>query len=168
MSFDDFDAEISRAAKELHREWQSPELWERIAAEIERPAASRARPWAWALAVAATVLLAMAVWQPLGRRPASSALLTEDALREVQQAEAAYARSIEKLSAVAAPTLQHSPAPLAAAYREKLELLDSTIAELKQAADGNRYNAYVETQLASLYREKQKTLEDWLENAKNN
>jgi hypothetical protein len=114
------------------------------------------------------VLLAVALCQPLFRPAPNPALLTEAALREVQQAEAAYARSIEKLSAVAAPSLDRSPAPLAAAYREKLDLLDSAIADLKQTADTNRYNAYVETQLASVYREKQKTLQDWIENAKRN
>jgi len=62
--------------------------------------------------------------------------------------------------------LEQSPSPLAAAYREKLLLLDSSIEELKVNIASNRYNAYLQTQLASLYREKQKTLQDWLENAK--
>jgi hypothetical protein len=164
---EDFDAELSQAARQLHREWESPELWARVAAQAKLPAPAP-RPWRWALAVAATVLLAVALWQPLFRRAHNPALLTDEALREVQQAEAAYTRSIEKLSAVAGPTLDRSPAPLAAAYREKLDVLDSAIADLKQTAEGNRYNAYVETQLASLYREKQKTLQDWIENAKQN
>ena len=93
--------------------------------------------------------------------------LTEEALRDVQQAEAAYARSIEKLSSVAGAGLQ-SPSPLAAAYREKLLVLDSAIADLKANVENNRYNVYLQTQLASLYREKQKTLQEWLENAKRN
>jgi hypothetical protein len=164
MKFDNFDAEISRAAQGLHREWESPGLWARIEGELT----GRRRSWQWALATAATVLLAVVLCQPVLRRPASAALMTDEALREVQAAEAAYARSIEKLSAVAGPTLERSPAPLAAAYREKLELLDSTIEDVKRTAEGNRYNVYVETQLASLYREKQKTLEDWIDNAKNN
>jgi hypothetical protein len=165
---EDFDAEISHTARLLHREWESPDLWARIAADAkETPPA--AKPWRWALAVAATVLLAVVLFQqPMFRRAPNSALLTDEALREVQQAEAAYARSIEKLSAVAGPSLDRSPAPLAAAYREKLDLLDSAIADLKQTAETNRYNAYLEMQLASMYREKQKTLQDWIENAKRN
>ena len=43
----------------------------------------------------------------------------------MQQAEKAYAQSIEKLSAVAAKDLEQSSSPVAAAYREKLALLDS-------------------------------------------
>jgi hypothetical protein len=167
MKFDDLDSQISHTARLLHQEWESPELWARIAAEARRPAPD-ARPWRWALAAAATVLLAVVLFQPMLRRAHSPALLTDEALREVQQAESAYARSIDRLAAVAAPTLDRSPAPLAAAYREKLDLLDSAITDLKQTAEANRYNAYVETQLASLYREKQKTLQDWIENAKRN
>ena len=167
MNFDNLDDEISRAARSLHREWDSPELWRRIETEVRRPRAA-ARPWAWTLATAATVLLALALWQPAVHRAQPPALMTDEALREVQQAEAAYTRSIDRLAKIAAPTLDRSPAPLAEAYREKLDLLDSAIADLKRTADGNRYNVYVETQLASLYREKEKTLEDWLQNAKQN
>jgi hypothetical protein len=167
MRFEDIDAEISRVAPLLHREWESPELWARIATRVRQPVPS-AKPWRWALAAAATVLLAVALWHPLARKATSPALMTEEALREVQQAEAAYVRSIDRLSAAAAPSLDRSPAPLAAAYRDKLDLLDSAIGDLKRTAETNRYNAYLETQLASLYHEKQKTLQDWIENAKQN
>ena len=103
----------------------------------------------------------------MARPPAPSReLLTEDALHEVQQAEAAYSRSIEKLLVVAGPSLDQTSSPLAAAYREKLAVLDSAIADLKATIETNRYNAYLQTHLESLYREKQKTLEEWLKNAK--
>jgi hypothetical protein len=101
-------------------------------------------------------------------RPASPELLSDAALEEVQQAEAAYAQSIDKLAAVAGPELERSPSPLAAAYREKLTLLDADIAELKSAASHNRYNAYLRTELASLYGEKTKTLQEWMNDAKRN
>lgn len=164
------DQELSRLAVRLHREWDSPSLWRRIEAGIQpAPAARPVHRWPMALAMAASILLAVVLCQPLLRRPAPpSALLTEEALREVQQAETVYARSIEKLSAIAAPSLDSSPAPLAAAYREKLDLIDSAIADLKHTAETNRYNVYVETQLASLYRDKQNTLQDWLQHASNN
>jgi hypothetical protein len=161
-------AEISRLAPQLHEEWETPGLWNRIRAELG-PAVVRRRPapvWRWALAAAAVVLVAVLLTRPM--RQQSRDFLTEDALQELQQAEAAYARSIEKLSRLAGPALEQSPAPLASAFREKLLLLDSEIAEIQAAAENNRYNAYVQTQLASLYREKQKTLQDWLEYAKRN
>jgi hypothetical protein len=123
----------------------------------------------WVLAAAAVVALAAVLSRPWeARRTEPTDFLTEEALRSVQQAEGAYARSIEKLSAVAGPGLEQSPSPLAAAYREKLVLLDSAIADLKANVESNRYNVYLQTQLASLYREKQKTLEEWLQNAKQN
>lgn len=166
--------EISRVGPQLHEEWESAALWTRIAGALAAeapPKRKRTARWYWALAAAAAVAIiagvtAWQVWRVSG--PQSREFLTDDALREVQQAEAAYARSIDKLSAVAGPGLQKSPSGLAAAYREKLVLLDSEIAELKSNIDGNRYNTYLQLQLASLYREKQKTLQEWLENAKRN
>src|ERR1019366_768747 len=92
--------------------------------------------WRWALAAAAVVALAVALFQPWRtRQPQDHAFLTEDALREVEQAESAYARSIDKLSKLAEPGLEQSPAPLAAAYREKLVVLDSAIADVKANMD---------------------------------
>ncbi|HEY1340576.1 MAG TPA: hypothetical protein VGF59_23855 [Bryobacteraceae bacterium] len=164
-------SEISRVAPQLHQEWDSPELWPRIqdalAAEPQRR-----KPiviWRWAAAAAAMALLAIAVGQPWKTRPATgAAFLTDEALTEVQQAEAAYARSIEHLSAVARPELEKSPAPLAAAYREKLLALDSAIADVKANLENNRYNTYLQSELASLYKEKQNTLKEWLDYAKRN
>jgi len=160
-------SEISRVAPRLHAEWESPELWGRIRAELTMARPPRPIPvWRWGLAAAAVVLIAALLLRPW--HPAERALLTEDALQQVEQAEAAYARSIDNLARIAGPGLEHSPAPLAAAYREKLALLDSEIAELKATADTNRYNTRVQSELASLYREKQKTLQEWLDHAKRN
>jgi hypothetical protein len=164
-------SEISRLAPGLHEEWESPSLWPRFEADLVAAAPRRkAIPiWRWAMAAAAVVTLAVALLLPWrGSRPKGSQFLTDDTLREVQLAESAYARSIEKLSAVAGESLLKSPSPLADAYREKLVLLDSAIADLKANVEHNRYNVYLQTQLASLYREKQKTLQEWLENAKRN
>ena len=163
-------SEISRVAPQLHKEWESPSLWPRIRAELEAvPAGRPARFWRWSLSAAAVVALAFALSYPWnGGKPQSREFLTDDALRNVERAEAAYARSIEKLSELAGPGLEQSSAPLAAAYREKLVVLDSAIADLKTGVAGNQYNVYLQNQLASLYREKQKTLQEWLENAKRN
>lgn len=168
-------SEISRLAPALHEEWESPYLWQRIGATLAaepRPARTLTA-WRWVLAAAAAGLLAVALsrpWQirqPAWHQPARD-LLTETALQEVQQTEAAYARSIAKLSALAARDLQSAPGPLAFAYREKLALLDSAIADLQAAVESNRYNTYLRTELASLYRTKQKTLQDWIQNANRN
>jgi hypothetical protein len=161
-------SEIARVAPRLHQEWDSPDLWNRIRADVATMPIRRksASVWRWALAAAAVVLIAAMLLKPWRR--ASDDFLTDDALQQVQQAEAAYSKSIANLSRIAGPALDRSPSPLANAYREKLLVLDSEIAEVKAEAERNRYNTFVQTELASLYREKQKTLQDWLENAKRN
>jgi hypothetical protein len=165
--------EISRVAPQLHEEWDSPDLWSKIRTTLAAEPMKRARTpkWRWTLAAvaAAAAIVTVLLLQPWRSNPPKSHdFLTEDALQDVQTAEAAYARSIEKLASVAAPGLQQSPTPLAAAYREKLVVLDSAIADLKTNLESNRYNTYLQTELASLYREKQKTLQEWLEHAKRN
>jgi len=164
-------SEISRIAPQLRHEWVSPLLWPRIRAELEAAAPAR-KPgpfWRCFMAAAAVLAIAIALSQPWkSKNPHSRESLTEEALHEIQQAEAAYARSVEKLSALAGPGLEQSPTPLAAAYREKLVVLDSAIADLKDNVAGNQYNVYLQNQLAVLYREKQRTLQEWLENAKRN
>src|SRR5204863_7607143 len=151
-----------------HEEWESPELWGRIRAELaaEAPRRKVVPIWRYGLAAAAVVLLAVILARPW--RQQSHEFLTDEALRQAQQAESAYARSIENLSNLTGPGLEQSPSPLASAYREKLLVLDAEIGELKQAVDGNRYNVFLQSQLSSLYREKQKTLQEWLEYAKRN
>ena len=129
----------------------------------------RTRPlWRWAMAVAAMVAMAVVLLPRRESKPMGRELLTDAALEEVQQAEAAYARSIDKLAAVADPAIEQSATPLAAAYREKLVLLDAAIADLRNNVERNRYNTYLRTELAALYGEKQKTLREWMDYAKRN
>ena len=162
--------EISRIAPQLHESWESPELWPRIHATLAAEPVREPKPqaWRWVLAVAASVLIATVLLWPRRTAPAGRELLTDDAFHQVEQAEAAYVRSIANLAAIAGPQLEQSPSPLAAAYREKLTMLDSEIAELKAAAARNPYNTYLRTELASLFGEKKKTLEDWMNHANRN
>src|SRR4030095_5430143 len=157
-------ASISEVAPQLHKEWESPTLWPRIQARLQATSSHRRSVGIrrYAVAIAAGLLIALGVYRfwPAPQAtsyPEQGTFLTAQTLQDVQKAEAAYLQAIEKLSAAARPTLQESPTPLAAMYREKLSLLDSAIADLKAGVDGNRYNAYLQMQLASLYQEKQKT-----------
>jgi hypothetical protein len=162
--------EISRVAPALHQEWESPFHWQRIAANLKaEPRPARVPLWRWAVAACAVLALGTAMlWPWISGGGSPRELLTEKALTEVQQAETAYAKSIERLSAIATKDLEQSTSPLAAAYREKLALLDSAIGELKANVEQNRYNTYLRTELASLYQEKQKTLQEWVRNANRN
>jgi hypothetical protein len=172
MSYD--DEEISRAARELRREWESPELWPRIeaalaaeAARVERrrAAAARVRGWLTLAAAAAVLVLGVSVWQRL-RAPGPDApaeaerrLLTERAMQEVERTEGDYVRSIEALSRVAESRVEEADSPLMMSYREKLLLLDSAIAECRAQIERNRFNARLRQELLSLYQEKQRTLQ---------
>ena len=166
---------ISEVAPQLHTEWDSPLLWPRIQNALEAESRPKtARPtWYFALAAAAALLLTVGLyrWWPATQQIAPNApqtFLTAETLQDVQRAEAAYIEAIGKLSSTADPLLQNSSTPLAAMYREKLLVLDSAIADLKGGLETNRYNVYLQTQLAALYQEKQKTLEEWLDNAQSN
>ena len=161
--------EISRVAPELRQEWESPFLWQRIEANLSAEPPRRRPAW-WAIGAAAVMLLGITTLL-LVRRPGPALdreLLTEQTLSDVEKAEAAYSASIAKLAALAAKDLEQSTSPLASAYREKLALLDAAIAEAKANVERNRFNTYLRTELASLYQEKQKTLQEWVRNANRN
>ena len=165
-----FWTEISNVAGGLREEWDSPELWPRVqqalAAEIG-PRRPRGR-FGWRIpgAIAATLVVAagLLMWFSFrahpGSDPGSADFLTEQALKEVEQSEAAYVKSIDKLSYAVEGKLQHPDTPLGAAYREKLLLLDSAITDLRSTAGQNRFNARLQTELADLYRQKQETLKE--------
>ncbi len=150
----DWWREISITARTLHRKWESPDLWRRIQS-ARRPGRMR-----WALAAAAAVLIGTFWLWPAPK--SSENFLTEQALADARTAEAAYIASIDKLAILAGPRLARAESPLMANYRERLQLLDEAIAELRSQAEGNPFYAQVRGELSALYREKQKTLEEVL------
>lgn len=90
---------------------------------------------------------------------AKKRLLTDQALREAQDAEQAYEKSIDKLAALAGPKLEHASTPLLSSYREKILVLDAAIAECKVGQQNNPLNAHLRQELLSMYQEKLRTLE---------
>src|SRR5690242_14843686 len=111
--------EISTVAKELHEDWDSPELWQNIKRMLEAEPTPNPKPvwwkeWKMWVAAAAVLLIAALValrpWQQSERAPATAEtapmaqlpkdrdFLTEQALQEVERTEAAYRQSIDKLS----------------------------------------------------------------------
>jgi hypothetical protein len=169
--------ELSAAARTLRRDWPSPALRERILARLERePGRSRLASWRWAGLAAAACLVAAFLARPFlpAARPSPGALaempeidaarrlLTERTLAQVEQAEAAYVRSIDALSQVAQPHLQDARSAVLVNYREKLLLLDTAIADCRAQVERNRFNAHLRLELLSIYQEKQRTLESLL------
>ncbi|HEY3128950.1 MAG TPA: anti-sigma factor [Acidobacteriota bacterium] len=126
--------------------------------------------WKTALAAFALVVISLSsVWvmlrtqaPPAVPNPALSPrqLLTEQALREVESAEGAYLRSIEKLSKLARPRIEQPTTALLVSYREKLTLIDAAIADCRANIAQNRFNTHLQMELLSIYQEKQRTLQE--------
>jgi hypothetical protein len=145
------------------------------------PAASAvgARRLSWIPAAALIALFGIAtaglwVFRNAGSRdPLSShwrttkdPLLTDRAVEEVETAEKAYLASIEKLSRLAEPRLAGATSPVLVNYREKLDVLDSAIADLKSSIDQNRWNTHLRRELLTVYQEKQRTLQSLMKEVK--
>jgi hypothetical protein len=175
---------ISQAAPGLRRDWESPQLWARIeralTAEprLQHERQPRRKPQWTILASAAALLLAVAgTWlfmrslEPpsatLARQDTERRLLTEGALAAVERAEADHLRALDELSRLAEPHLAASGSPLLMNYREKLTLLDTAIAECRAQVERNRHNAYLRRELLDIYAEKQRTLQQILQEEKN-
>jgi hypothetical protein len=175
---------ISQAAPGLRRDWESPQLWARIeralAAEprVQHVRHLHRRPQWTILASAAALLLAVAgTWlfmrslEPpsatLARQDAERRLLTEGALVAVERAEAEHLRALDELSRLAEPQLAAPGSPLLMSYREKLTLLDTAIAECRGQVERNRHNAHLRRELLDIYAEKQRTLQQILQEEKN-
>jgi len=171
--------ELSTAARALHGEWESPDLWLRIRADLASATNEASRPrrgWAalagsvrvhWqALAVAATlvILSTSSVWfvlQQPGRGPGpAQELLTNNTLREIERTEEDYLKSIEKLSQLVESKIESPTSALMANYREKLVVIDAAIADCRTQVEQNPHNAHVRQELLAMYQDKRQTLQE--------
>jgi hypothetical protein len=100
--------------------------------------------------------------KPVNSTAQQDPLLKTKALDDVEKAETAYVNAIDKLAADAKPQLDKPETSLMANYREKLQVLDSAIDDLRAQAGDNPSNAHLRYQLLAMYQEKQTTLEDVL------
>jgi hypothetical protein len=175
---------LSVAAKELQDYSPSAALWPRIERALEeevRQKTERAERKSWlsflpsfslgwqtALAGAFVLILTIsAAWIYMHRPGVGNdndrSLLKSNALKQVENTEAAYEKAIDKLAAEAKPQLDTPATPLLASYHEKLLVLDSAIGDLRAQAGMNPSNAQLRYQLLAMYQEKQRTLEEVLE-----
>ena len=178
---------LSVAATELRDYSDDPSLWPRIhrslveeAARIEQgksrwswEAIRQSLSLSWQTATAAAVVLLLVVsaaWfqhrhlTAVTTPPAQSGdLLRNNALAEVERTETAYMHAIDKLATDAKSQLDNPETPLLANYREKLQVLDSAIDDLRAQAGQNPSNAHLRYQLLAVYQEKQRTLEEVME-----
>lgn len=174
---------LSVAAAELRDYTDSPALWPRIHQTLAEQAVTvkeRRLGWSWrsvlanlsvswqaAAATAFVVLLMVSgIWilrRPVAPPPQQGSLLKSRALVDVEHAESAYVQAIDKLALEAKPQLENPATSLMANYREKLMVLDSAIDDLRAQAGQNPSNAHLRYQLLAMYQEKQRTLEEILE-----
>jgi hypothetical protein len=181
---------LSVAAAEMRDYSPSPALWSRIETALGAHAAPVASPswqdrlsaWlgfslSWQLAAVGAFAMLLLVSGGLmyrhqtvaPQKPANAthsaqdSLLKSKALGDVEKAETAYVQAIDKLATDAKPQLERPETPLLASYREKLQVLDSAIDDLRAQAGENPSNAHLRYQLLAMYQEKQKTLEEVLE-----
>jgi hypothetical protein len=179
---------LSVAASQLRDYDPSPSLWPRIETALAAASAAaqakssvswwdRSSAWlgfrrSWQLAAAgafALLLLASGGWlyRMQTNRSSTAAnqspLLRNKALGEVERAEAAYVQAIDKLALDVKPQLDNPETPLLANYREKLQVLNTAIDDLRAQAGLNPSNAHLRYQLLAMYQEKQRTLEEILE-----
>ena len=162
QQLDDWN-DISNTAKSLHTTWQNDMLWPRIDRALRNESH---RFWQIAAAVVLTVGLGGGTWYGLHERSEQRAfdraILRDQALQQVEQAEQAHVAAINQLEKVASPKLDDPSSPLLVSYKEKLMLLDGAIAECETVIQQNRNNAQLRKQLLAMYSEKQRTLEDVL------
>jgi len=178
--------EISLAAPALKKQWESPQLFARIARSLSvanRPVAAAGpaprRRFAWLpAAVAASLfvlsMIGLSIFKPgesardpfgrpsMGKEP----LMSNQTMKEVEEAESNYLLSIEKLSRLAESRMANPASPLLVSYREKLQLLDSAIGDLRGQLEGNRFNTHLRKELLAMYQEKKRTLEEVVKEVK--
>ena len=180
--------EIAQAAPALRKSWDSPDLFPGIARVLSEagrtaapvpvaPAPRRRFAWVPAAAAASLFVLSMvglSIFKPgesardpfarpsMGKEP----LMSNETMNEVEEAESNYLVSIEKLSRQAEPRMANPGSPLLVSYREKLQLLDSAIGDLRGQLEGNRFNTHLRKELLAMYQEKKRTLEEVVKEAK--
>jgi hypothetical protein len=174
---------LSMAAAELRDLSDSPSLWPRIQRSLAEQAARETRgklrwDWqsfrqsisiSWQTAAASAIVLLLSLsagWFYLNHTPPTQQqgdFLKTKALADVERTESAYMHAIDKLAADAKPQLDNADTPLIANYREKLQVLDSAIDDLRAQTGQNPSNAHLRYQLLAMYQEKQRTLEEILE-----
>src|SRR5712664_3508090 len=173
---------LSLAAAELRDYTESPALWPRIHQALAEEADAirdQRKRWNWrslfpnlslswqsaAATAFVVVLMVSAGWVLRPTKPPiqQGSLLKSKALSEVEHAESAYVQASDKLATEAKPQLDNPATPLMANYREKLLVLDSAIDDLRAQTGQNPSNSHLRYELLAMYQEKQRTLEEILE-----
>jgi hypothetical protein len=152
-----------------------PDIQRRALMPAEPDPAPRRRPapltgWrprlAWALGLASLLLIFFIVSQQLPRpapqapKPPIHVRQTEEAKTDIALARAHYERSAQALETIVAHRSHDIDLDHARLYRDKLEQLETIIAECSQALEHNRYDRRAQQTLFNAYDQKISTLRE--------
>ncbi len=153
---DEFDERIAAAARSLRHSAlhaAPPGLLDTIRARSRRPTLAIPRPLRAVLALAAALLLAVLLFDHLGRDAAAAsnpALLTTAALAAAESAEAALESQANVLTARLAHDAAITGDELVAPLLEEVAFLEQAIAECRAALAISRLHAQLRDQLLEL------------------
>jgi hypothetical protein len=162
------DTRLFALARTLQQPVETDQLWERIKTQLcdaqrkRFPGAIFGDRKSFYLAAAMVVVgigLAYLTFKP----PASpSLLLSESAVRKVEETEREYQRAIDELEIVALPQLAHMDTALAELYRERLSTIDAQIDRCRNALESNPDNAHIRRYMLAALQDKKETLQELL------
>lgn len=162
------DARLMALAKSVKQPVHAPLLWARIEKSLvteKRTGEKRSRLFGFrqrtvVLLRAAAVVMIMVgagilLWP---KRPASSGLLAESALKRVEQQEKAYIGAIAALEERVRPKLEEMDIELALLYRDRLETIDAQIEDCREALSKNPANGHIRRYMLAALQDKKETL----------
>ena len=139
------DADLRWQLRQLPREIEpAHDLWPGIAAGIEKRRARKPWRWTFALAMAASLVLAIGVWMrlaPLHREAAPADLTAEVVRKEAHSMTRQYQAALRELSA----------APVPADLKPSLHTLDQSAAQIRQAIAADPDSVFLLHQLQKTY-----------------
>jgi len=139
------EADLRWQLRQLPREIEpAHDLWPGIAAGIAARPARKPWRWVWALATAASLLLAVGLWTriaPLHRDAAPQDLTAEVVRKEAHSMTRQYQAALRELSA----------APVPADLKPSLHTLDQSAAQIRQAIAADPDSVFLLHQLQKTY-----------------
>ena len=168
----DEEQKLLSLARSLKEPIEAPFLWNRIEHDLRE---RKRRSWirlilperrlASVLRVAAVLVIGMIVGVHFWPRThiIGNALLSYEALDEVEKREAAYMNAIAELERRAEPRLSVMEPDLAILYANRLAIIDRQIERCKEALAENPANAHIRKYMLAALQDKKETLTKILE-----
>jgi hypothetical protein len=139
------DADLRWQLRQLPRELEpARDLWPGIAAGIDSRRARTPRRWVFALAMAASLLLAVGIWMrvaPLHREAAPQDLTAQVVRKEAHAMTRQYQAALRELDG----------APMPASLKPSLQTLDQSAAQIRQAIAADPDSVFLLHQLQKTY-----------------